>query len=1009
MKKSKLKIAGRAGCAALALLIALSAPGSAFASASSTQKDETVYVNLDANGKTKETTVSDWLHSDDAAAQILDKSDLSNIQNVKSNETPAKSGSNLVWTLDSGSTSKTGSNIYYEGTTSKTVPLNVSITYYLNGNEISAKEIAGKSGKVKIKINIKNNDAHTVDINGKSTVMYTPMTAVLVATLPTDTFKNVTLSDGKLISDGNNQFVTFLTMPGLNDSLDIKSYDISELNDLDFPETLEITADATDFELKSMAVAATPELIDSDKLKDSDDIDKMKTNLNKLKGMQDDIEKADPDKNIRSLFTDSTKTDAARLLVDDVFDFYDMDTKLVNILPQYVTNDNIKLYDRVTSDLDKADIKYLLDNKVLRGLNDRLTDANIQKGKTLLKDYDDIETFDMTKFNRAVKVLNHYDKLYDNLDDTLDDAKRIKNHLSTSSLDTLAALCSSSVQSDLSNTMDSLNDLSALQTKAELSGISVKLSDGDIQALVECYLSRNDNLQTILGQKLKGMADKNGDITVKKLMQVMTKTGLSDETLQTAIMNQLATSFMKNNSKLTIPASALGDIKTDEVINSTILQEIVKTIKGTPGLIGTDGKIKVSTLIDAMPTLGNQLAGQLMAAGMSKSEAAAKSSAILQDLESQIMPIVLNENQKAVIPAKNVAKAVEDGITTVLSTKTTEEKAAFKEGLVKQIAPNVIPSGTANTLSSLMTNSSDLQADLKKELGSNYADRLSSAVESLSNEKKYILELKTDLENAEDDDSDDYLDDAQDLLKDKDDMDYLTNWANKIKDMKTDLDGNKETVNIMRDLLKEYDDPKIKNAKNMIPTLQSDLDDTRPILESLKDKLDQPIMNASLHKLPQTTTQLLKMKSDVENNRNIMNIFKLTTEPKTVSLFKNTFNTLDDFKKDGTIDDYVKKIDNANDLIAKKDAYVKLSDDYKIFTQSADGATTKLKFVMKTAEIKKSDTEEASETTASTQQNNQQKQEQSSSSGGFSGWVKSVWNSAAKAISNAFNSIVSFF
>ena len=1024
MKKRTVKAAGRIGCAVLAFVIAMSSGGTAFASASSTQKDETVYSTLDANGQLKSTTVSDWLHSDSAAAKFLDKSDLENIKNVKSNENPTKDGGNLIWQLDPASTDKTGSNIYYEGTTSKKLPITVSVAYYLDGKEIKPAQLAGKSGKVEIKINIKNNEEHTVNINGKNTTMYTPMTAIVLTTLPTDTFKNIDLSDGKLVSDGKNQFVTFVTMPGLNDSLNLKSYsDIPELSDMDFPEELDIKADVTNFSLDTIAVAATPELIDSDKLKNSTDIGEMRTNLNKLKKIQDDIENVDSDKSIRSLFTNPDRTAAARLLIDDVFDFYKLDLKMTDLATDYVTNDNIKLYDRITSDLDKADVKYLLDNKVIRGLNGRLTDENINKGRTLLKDYDDIETFDMVKFNRVVKALNHYDKLYDKFDGIFNDARRIQNHLNSSTLNTITALSGSGIQTDLSNTMESLNGLSNSDLGKLVTSGKVKLDDSDLRALIANYLERDDkNFEAALKEGLEDEA-KNGKIAVKTLTGLMSDSDLKNDivtqltqyfmttdgnssktvavaeetakteaktvlsVMQSSIMSKLSDSFIENNPDAEISAQSLTtNLKSDEVINATTLSYIEHAISITPGIVGSNGEIKVSSLMGALPQLKSALS-------LSDNQ--------INDLTSQVMPIVIAQNSDAVISVDKVVSAFADEIGTINS----DERAAVIKGFSNEIVKKAVPIGTASSLNYLLNNAGKLQAALrddKKGLGKNYAGRLEDAFDNLSDEQRYIKDLQDDLKNITDEDDkdkdkiDDDLDEMEDVIKDKDQTDYLIGWANKIKGMKNDLDGNSENIGIMRDLLKQYDDPKIKNAKNMIPTLQNDIDDARPVLESLKDRLDEPAMNASLHKLPETTKTLLKMKNDIDSNRAIMNIFQKTMAPSTVSVFKNTFDTLDDFKKDGTVGDYTKKLDDADDLIAKKDAYIKLSDDYKIFTQSADGAKTKLKFVMKTAEIKAPDKVTTAKSVSTSQDSGTQ------SSGGFAGWVKSVWSGTVKLFKNIF-------
>ncbi len=130
-------------------------------------------------------------------------------------------------------------------------------------------------------------------------------------------------------------------------------------------------------------------------------------------------------------------------------------------------------------------------------------------------------------------------------------------------------------------------------------------------------------------------------------------------------------------------------------------------------------------------------------------------------------------------------------------------------------------------------------------------------------------------------------------------------------------------------------------------------------------------------------------------NRNIINIFKKTTQPDTVALFKKTFSTLDDFQQKGSIDDYIKKVNDAESLLDRKDEYMKLSDQYSIFTQAADGATTKLKFVYKTAEIKKPETKKTTQNVAVS--STQQKQ-----SSGFFERLKSAWNETVNSLRKTF-------
>ena len=947
MKKKIYSRAGRIGCLLLAVIFAVSWPTAAAASGKSTKKDETVYVNLSADGSLKNTTVSDWLHSDSNAVRIADRSNLKNIQNVKSEEQPAQTGDDLTWTLNGGGTN--GTDIYYDGTTSAAPPLKVSVAYTLNGKSVTPEQIAGKSGRVGIQINLKNTDSHSVNVGGKSVEMYTPMTAVVAATLPADTFRNVSVSKGKVISDGNNQFVTFLCMPGLSESLDLKNCGVDGFNTLDLPEGLTITADATNFTLGPIAIAATPELPSEDDLKSGGGVDDLKKDLDKLSRMQDNIENADPQKDIRSLFTNPDRTAAARLIVDDVFDFYDLDTAALDLLPKYVTDKNISLYDRVTSDLDKADLKYVMDNKIIRGLNDRLTDKNVEKAKTLLSDYDDIETFDIGKLDQVIHVLNHYDTAYDHLDDIMKDAKHIFNRLDSDDIDTMAALSDSTVQSSLSDTLNSLNKLSEIQKSSGLTDDSLKLENEDIEALLNSVVSRK---LTPIQNKITDLAHAGaGNINAAQLITYLSSQDLGNSDLQQEMTEHLTSAFLSANPDMTIPVTSLSALKPTDNLTKETLGAIASAVAP---MADHEGKLNVAQLFAAMPHLG-------------------LSSDVEADLQKQMIPIVLHSNPSATIPASDVSTIMND-LQTELNDKMSD------------IASELTP-----TLNRLMSNSSTLQTKLTKKLGSNYSSKLTSALSSLGSLRGNISDLQDDVDNLNDsnksDKLSDYFEDAEDLLLNKDSMDYLITWASKLKSMKTDMDGNTENISILRDLINLNDDPKIKNFRSMIPDLQTDMDDSRPILDAIKAELDEPANNASLHLMPKTSAVLTRMENDIRKNREIMNIFRLTTQPNTVSLFKDTFSTLDDFTQKGTTD-------NMLTLLDKKDAYTDLSDQYKIFTEAADGAETSVKFVYKTAEIKEPEKVEPKAV--------QTAESSGKSNSGFWGWIRSAWESAAGTISHLF-------
>ena len=208
-------------------------------------KDETVYIVADNTGKSKEVIVSDWLKNPEGKDTLEDASDLKDIKNVKGDETFKEKDGKLTWAAK-------GKDIYYQGTTDKELPVEQSITYYLDGKEMSADEIAGKSGKVKIRFDYKNNVKTVETVNGKEHNVYVPFT-VMTGMVLDDSFSNVEVSSGKVVSDGDKQIVVGVAMPGLSDSLKVDASDFSE--DVDIPEYIEVTADVKDFSLSmSMSV-----------------------------------------------------------------------------------------------------------------------------------------------------------------------------------------------------------------------------------------------------------------------------------------------------------------------------------------------------------------------------------------------------------------------------------------------------------------------------------------------------------------------------------------------------------------------------------------------------------------------------------------------------------------------------------------------------------------------------------------------------------------------------------
>ncbi|MFR6393556.1 MAG: hypothetical protein ACLUN0_12265 [Roseburia sp.] len=180
-----------------------------------------------------------------------DASDLKDIKNVKGDETFKQDGDKVTWDAQ-------GNDIFYQGTTDKEAPITQKITYYLDGKEISPKDLAGKSGKVTMRFEFTNNEKTTKTIDGKSTDVYVPFSVVTGMVL-NDNFTNVEVTNGKVISDGKNNVVVGITMPGLKESLGIDDADLGD--DVQFPDYVEVTADVEDFSLDMTVSMASSNLL----------------------------------------------------------------------------------------------------------------------------------------------------------------------------------------------------------------------------------------------------------------------------------------------------------------------------------------------------------------------------------------------------------------------------------------------------------------------------------------------------------------------------------------------------------------------------------------------------------------------------------------------------------------------------------------------------------------------------------------------------------------------------
>ena len=234
-------------------------------------KKETVYVIADAQGTPEKVIVSNWIQNTGKEKKLTDKTNLKDIEVLKGDNSFTIDENNVCeWDANGG-------DIYYKGTCSTDLPVGVNISYELDGKAVSPAELAGKSGKLKIKINYINRQYSEETVNGRKEKIYVPFVMMTGMMLDNEKADNVTVTNGKVVNDGTHTFVVGFALPGMQDTLQLKS------DELTIPSSVEITADVKDFELATTLTLAANDIF-------SDlDVDKLDSKAKELNGKLDEL------------------------------------------------------------------------------------------------------------------------------------------------------------------------------------------------------------------------------------------------------------------------------------------------------------------------------------------------------------------------------------------------------------------------------------------------------------------------------------------------------------------------------------------------------------------------------------------------------------------------------------------------------------------------------------------------------------------------------------------------
>ena len=272
MKKSL-----RFASAALALTLAAGCAMPAFAAGkSSFSKSETVYAVMNADGSIKSTTVSEHLYNASGLASVTDKTTLTDIQNTESDAEFTQNGEELVWNTDD-------TDVYYKGNTDKALPIDVNVTYALDGQEAALEDILGKSGHLTVTVSLKNNETGTVNVNGADRTIVTPLITAVGVILGDDA-SNVTAEHGIIESAAKSSVAAFVTLPGVKDSLSgLLPDEVDAIEDY-LQDTVTVEADVEDFTCPQVMVACATSTaaLGTDNVFDLNSINDLTDGINQL-------------------------------------------------------------------------------------------------------------------------------------------------------------------------------------------------------------------------------------------------------------------------------------------------------------------------------------------------------------------------------------------------------------------------------------------------------------------------------------------------------------------------------------------------------------------------------------------------------------------------------------------------------------------------------------------------------------------------------------------------------
>lgn len=516
-------------------------------------KDESIYVRLEEDGKVNNAIASEHLYNF-SDKKVLDKTNLFDIKNLNDNSKFSQNDNKLIWETS-------GSDIYYQGTYKKDLPISIEVKYYLNGKEQKVDNILGKKGNIKIVLNYKNNYKKKYNINGALEDIYVPYMIITTTILNNADNKNIKVTNGRVVDNGVSQVVIALSSPGIDESLNI--------NDLKSMNKVEISYDTDNFELNPIYSVATTDAFEESNLNVFNEVNSLYNNINELQSNMDKIVNAS-----KQL---SDGSDAVNAGITEL----NNNVKTLVSKYNYYRNQDIEelkqeLNQIVDENIDDIIASFKFEETISSVLKEHKKDiakATIKNTQIVVEDV--VNNIDINQISAEV-LQNELNNLLSNnneLDNMIKSLKEsINNHLSTIITEEL-----NSINDDISNSITK-QDIEAIANEY---GVSYEQAEGIANATLG-KVKEKVNSDSIINSVLTKINEDNyTNSLVKEYINNLNnkiKNSLNDkeflkqyeEELKTKITEKIKEKLASNDSYNTEFVENYIDSVVDEIIDKTI-------------------------------------------------------------------------------------------------------------------------------------------------------------------------------------------------------------------------------------------------------------------------------------------------------------------------------------------------------------------------------------------------------------------------------------------------------